>query len=35
MFRMVRRDLSAVLQRDPAARHVIEVILCYPGPCWP
>ncbi|MCZ8519474.1 MULTISPECIES: serine O-acetyltransferase [Paenibacillus] len=31
MFRMVRRDLQAVLHRDPAARHALEVILCYPG----
>ncbi|MGY4761954.1 serine O-acetyltransferase [Paenibacillus mucilaginosus] len=31
MFRMVKRDLNAVLHRDPAARHAIEVILCYPG----
>ena len=27
----LRRDLRAVLQRDPAARNAFEVILCYPG----
>ncbi len=26
-----RRDVRAVLERDPAARSVLEVILCYPG----
>ena len=31
MFRMLREDIRAVLERDPAARSVIEVILCYPG----
>jgi serine O-acetyltransferase len=24
-------DVQAVLERDPAARHAIEVVLCYPG----
>lgn len=31
MFRTVRRDVAAVLQRDPAARTRLEVLLCYPG----
>lgn len=31
MFRQMRRDLQAVLDRDPAARSKLEVFLCYPG----
>lgn len=31
MFNTVRRDIRAALDRDPAARSVIEVLLCYPG----
>jgi len=27
----LREDLRAVRQRDPAARHVLEIVLCYPG----
>jgi serine O-acetyltransferase len=27
----MRRDLQAVLERDPAARTRLEVVLCYPG----
>jgi len=27
----MRRDLHSVRERDPAARSVVEVILCYPG----
>jgi serine O-acetyltransferase len=27
----IRDDLKSVLDRDPAARSVLEVILCYPG----
>jgi len=30
-IRIVRRDIRAVLNRDPAARSTMEVILCYPG----
>ncbi len=26
-----REDIQAVLDRDPAARHTLEVLLCYPG----
>ncbi len=29
--RVLRRDIKAVLDRDPAARSVAEVFLCYPG----
>jgi len=31
MFRRIRNDIRAVFERDPAARNVIEVLLCYPG----
>lgn len=27
----IRRDVRAVLERDPAAGSVLEVVLCYPG----
>jgi serine O-acetyltransferase len=31
MFDDLRRDIRVVLQRDPAARSALEVVLCYPG----
>src|SRR5919197_1765471 len=31
MFDALRRDVQAVLERDPAARSALEVLLCYPG----
>ena len=31
MFKTIREDVQSVLDRDPAARNVFEVILCYPG----
>ncbi len=31
MLLAIRRDVSSVLARDPAARTWIEVLLCYPG----
>lgn len=31
MFDTIRRDVRAVLDRDPAARSALEVVLCYPG----
>lgn len=31
MLRQIRRDIQAVLERDPAVKGVWEVILCYPG----
>jgi len=27
----IKKDIQAVFERDPAARSVLEVILCYPG----
>jgi serine O-acetyltransferase len=31
MFDSIRRDVRTVLERDPAARSSLEVLLCYPG----
>lgn len=31
MFGQLRRDIQAVFERDPAARSVTEVLLCYSG----
>jgi serine O-acetyltransferase len=31
MFEALRGDVRAVLERDPAARSTLEVLLCYPG----
>jgi len=31
MLEELRRDLEAALERDPAARSRLEVIVCYPG----
>ncbi len=31
MFHALRRDIRAVLERDPAARSLLEVLCCYPG----
>lgn len=31
MFKTLRSSIKAVFERDPAAKSVIEVLLCYPG----
>ena len=31
MFERLKEDIETVFERDPAARSVLEVILCYPG----
>jgi len=31
MLSAIRRDVRSVLERDPAARTPLEVLLCYPG----
>lgn len=31
MFETIRRDIGAAMERDPAARNRLEVLLCYPG----
>ena len=31
VFQMIKEDINMVFERDPAARNVLEIILCYPG----
>jgi serine O-acetyltransferase len=31
MFKTIHDDVQSVLDRDPAARNVLEVLMCYPG----
>jgi serine O-acetyltransferase len=31
MFDAIRSDVRTVMERDPAARSAVEVVLCYPG----
>jgi serine O-acetyltransferase len=31
MLERVRKDIEAIFGRDPAAKSVLEVVLCYPG----
>ena len=31
MFSQVREQFDTVFRRDPAARSVLEIVLCYPG----
>jgi serine O-acetyltransferase len=31
LFRALREDIQTVFAKDPAARSVLEVLLCYPG----
>lgn len=31
MFDLLRRDIAAAMDRDPAVRSLLEVLLCYPG----
>lgn len=31
MFKTIHDDVQSVLDRDPAARNVLEVLFCYPG----
>ncbi|MEY2873022.1 MAG: serine O-acetyltransferase CysE, partial [Pseudomonadota bacterium] len=31
MFRRLKEDIACILERDPAARSVFEVVTCYPG----
>ncbi len=31
MFRKIKEDIKTIFDKDPAARSVLEVILCYPG----
>jgi serine O-acetyltransferase len=31
MFKSIREEIDAMMERDPAARSRLEVVLCYPG----
>ena len=31
MFRQLREDIASIIERDPAARSIWEVLTCYPG----
>jgi len=31
MFKLLKEEIRVIFERDPAARSVLEVILCYPG----
>ena len=31
MFKRIKEDIKVVFERDPAARNIVEVLLCYPG----
>jgi serine O-acetyltransferase len=31
IFQRIKRDIEVVFERDPAARNLLEVLLCYPG----
>ncbi len=31
MLQRLKKDINVIFERDPAARSVLEVILCYPG----
>ncbi len=31
MLKRIREDIETVFERDPAARSILEVLLCYPG----
>jgi serine O-acetyltransferase len=31
LFERIREDINSVLERDPAARSRLEILLCYPG----
>jgi serine O-acetyltransferase len=31
LFALIREDIGSIRERDPAARSVLEVVLCYPG----
>lgn len=31
MFSRIKRDIKVIFERDPAAKSMVEVVLCYPG----
>jgi serine O-acetyltransferase len=30
-FKTIKEDVNAIFERDPAAKSIVEVLLCYPG----
>nr|WP_242954524.1 serine O-acetyltransferase [Desulfitobacterium chlororespirans] len=31
MFSQIKQDIKVIIERDPAAKTIVEIILCYPG----
>ncbi|MDA3792509.1 MAG: serine O-acetyltransferase [Elusimicrobia bacterium] len=31
MFKKIKKDIDTVFKRDPAAKNIVEILLCYPG----
>jgi serine O-acetyltransferase len=31
LFRQLKQDIAVIFDRDPAAKSIVEVVLCYPG----
>jgi serine O-acetyltransferase len=31
MFRRIKEDIKSAMEKDPAAKNAVEVLLCYPG----
>jgi serine O-acetyltransferase len=31
MFQKIKEDIKSVFEKDPAAKNIIEVLICYPG----
>ena len=31
MFRAIKEQIDTIFREDPAAKSVIEIVLCYPG----
>ena len=31
MFSRIKKDIQVIFERDPAAKSILEVVLCYPG----
>ena len=31
MFETLKDDINGIVERDPAARSALEVLICYPG----
>ena len=31
MFRAIKEQIETIFERDPAAKSVLEIVLCYPG----